>query len=140
MMITKLCKGLLCLALGAFFVEIANAEEINFYCKGVAKGPLIADSPAEFNLTADVTDPNIIMPQGISGCINISKNSNLKSSCKATDTELSCTCSGGDIFSFSVVTMSRLNGILKTHKVSKKNPKDTVDGRFECKRVEKKLF
>ena len=133
-------KILWCLTFASFYTAVANAEEINFYCKGIAKGPLIADSPAEFNLTADVMNPNIIMPQGISGCINISKNSNFKSSCKTTDTELSCSCSGGDMFSNSVVTMSRLNGVLKTHKVRKNNPKDIVDGRFECKRVEKKLF
>ncbi len=135
---------LFCLTLVCLFANAANAEEINFYCKGVTKGSSIADSPSEFNMTVQTSPPDILLPPYVNGNVSVSKEKEkeMKGGCEITDTAINCTITGGGHILYSNYSLSRLSGVLKTHYVYAKHPneRDANNGRFECKRVQKKLF
>ena len=121
----------------------AVAEEINFYCKGIAKGRLIADSPSEFNLLVKTAPPELWMPGYITGCVLLSEKyrKNFKGSCEMTSDSINCSCSGGGAVEYSMYSLSSLSGVLKVHQVyAGEKEKDATNGRFECKRIEKKVF
>lgn len=119
----------------------AGAEELNFYCKGVAKGRPIADSPSEFNLIAQTDPPDLIMPRYVHMCVNMNNDKNFQGKCEITSTEIACSCSGGGFVTYTRYSLSRLSGVLQTqYEFSDKKSKGVIRGRFECKRVEKKVF
>lgn len=109
----------------------AVAEEINFYCKGITKGRLIADSPSEFNLIVKTAPPELWMPGYITGCLLLSEKykKNFQGGCEMTSDSINCSCSGGGVVEYSTYSLSRLTGVLKTHQVyAKQNEKDATDG------------
>lgn len=137
-------KKLGILALFTLWACTASAEEINFYCKGVTKGRTIADSPSEFNMIVRTNPPEILLPPYINGNIGLSaeKEKQMKGGCEINETAINCSITGGGYILYSNYSLSRLSGVLKTHYVYAKHPseKDANNGRFDCKRIEKKVF
>lgn len=134
-------KSCVALMFGLISSGYAVGEEINFYCKGIAKGRPIADSPSEFNLTVQTSPPELWMPAYITGCVNMNNDKNFQGKCEISSTEVTCSCSGGGLVSYSRYSLSRLSGLLQTWKeYADKKSKGEVKGRYECKRIEKKVF
>ena len=115
------------------------AQTYYFDCVGVTTGQRISDSSNRFDIQVDLSPPNLIGPRGpLSLCsLTLNNSTKVKSSCSLSNTELHCTCSGGDYIIGSEHRFSRLSGNLTFISI-KKN--DIFEGKYQCTPIGKKLF
>ena len=114
------------------------SEEINFTCNGVTTGDTIRDSYHSFDLTAITSPPNLIGPRGIMmSCAGVIDKDVIESSCKLTNTTLSCSCKGKGFMKSATQILSRTTGNLNIYGVSKD---DIWEGNYSCKKINKKVF
>lgn len=115
------------------------AKSSYFVCEGVTSGSTISPEAKRFDITVSTSPPNLIGPLGpLSFCaLTLDKSIRVKSSCSLTDTELKCSCEGGDFIISSTHRFSRLSGDLTFISVTND---DVYRGRYKCSAVHKKIF
>ena len=123
-----------------FFSNLAFAETHNFNCSGnrTTKGGIYS---SEFDMTVTTAPLEINGPVGPMGLCHLTANEetrkNIKFSCEMSESELKCSCSGGDFIFNSIHQLSRLTGKLTAISTIKG---DVWVGEYNCRKVKSKLF
>ena len=119
----------------------ANAETINFNCKGSTSYNSGGKESIEFDLKVTTSPPRISGPVGPLGLCHIGiPDDSLRKvqySCEMSESELSCSCNGGNFIQGSTHRLSRLTGKL-TFISTLKN--DVWFGNYSCKKVASNVF
>ena len=133
------CLVLLC---GFLYAMPSVAETFFFKCQGVTESSRGSERNL-FDIRIETKPADLIGPAGpLSSCLLFLDNKTLqtvKYSCVLSESSLDCTCSGGDYFASSFHSFSRISGSLRFF-ARRKQGGEVLEGRYECSRINKKVF